>query len=57
MIFGYCRISTKGQSFDLQEDALKNAGCECVFKDVASGAKTKRPGLDDLLGQLRAGDI
>ncbi|MFU9929658.1 recombinase family protein [Klebsiella pneumoniae] len=57
MIFGYCRISTKGQSFDLQEDALKNAGCERVFKDVASGAKTKRPGLDDLLGQLRAGDI
>ena len=57
MIFGYCRISTKGQSFDLQEDALKNAGCERIFKDVASGAKTKRPGLDDLLGQLRAGDI
>jgi DNA invertase Pin-like site-specific DNA recombinase len=57
MIFGYCRISTKGQSFDLQEDALKNAGCERVFRDVASGAKTKRPGLDDLLGQLRAGDI
>lgn len=57
MIFGYCRISTKGQSFDLQEDALKNAGCERVFKDVASGAKAKRPGLDDLLGQLRAGDI
>lgn len=57
MIFGYCRISTKGQSFDLQEDALKNAGCERVFRDIASGAKTKRPGLDDLLGQLRAGDI
>lgn len=35
MIFGYCRISTKGQSFDLQEDALKNAGCERVFRDLS----------------------
>lgn len=57
VIFGYCRISTKGQSFDLQEDALKIAGCERVFKDIASGAKTNRPGLDDMLGQLRAGDV
>lgn len=57
VIFGYCRISTKGQSFDMQEDALRIAGCERVFKDIASGAKTNRPGLDEMLGQLRSGDI
>ena len=41
---------------DKRDDALKNAGCERIYQDVASGAKTARPALDALLGQLRAGD-
>jgi DNA invertase Pin-like site-specific DNA recombinase len=28
-----------------------------LFQDVASGSKTARPALDELLGQLRAGDM
>jgi len=55
--FGYARISTRDQSFDLQVDALQKAQCDEIFKEVASGAKTARPVLDDLLSRLRTGDI
>jgi hypothetical protein len=57
MHIGYARVSTKDQSLDLQVDALKNAGCEQVFREVASGAKTARPVLDDVLSRLREGDV
>ena len=57
MKIGYARVSTREQNLDLQVDALKVAGCERIYQDVASGAKTARPALDDLLGQLRAGDV
>ncbi len=57
MKIGYCRISTKGQNFDLQLDALNREGCEKIFKDIVSGSKSNRPGLDEMLSQLRAGDI
>jgi DNA invertase Pin-like site-specific DNA recombinase len=54
---GYARISTRDQSFDLQVDALQKAQCDEIFKEVASGVKTARPVLDDLLSRLRTGDI
>jgi DNA invertase Pin-like site-specific DNA recombinase len=57
MKIGYARVSTRDQHPDLQVDALRAAGCERVYQDVASGAKTARPALDALLGQLRAGDV
>jgi len=57
MKIGYARVSTRDQKLDLQIDALKRAGCERIFQDVASGSKTARPALDDLLRQLRAGDV
>jgi len=56
MTIGYARISTADQSTDLQVDALKAAGCERIFTDVASGAKASRPQLDAMLAQLRPGD-
>ena len=56
MKIGYARVSTADQSLDLQMDALKQAGCEKVFYDVASGARTARPGLQDALEYLRRGD-
>ena len=37
-------------------DALKKAGCERIFTDKISGARLARPGLDDALSHLRAGD-
>ena len=57
MKIGYARVSTRDQNLDLQTDALKLAGCERIYQDVASGSKAARPGLDELLGQLRAGDV
>ena len=56
MKIGYARVSTNDQSLDLQLDALKAAGCEKLFQDVASGASTARPGLSEALNYVRQGD-
>ena len=56
MRFGYARVSTLEQDEGLQLDALTAAGVDRVFTDKASGALECRPALDELLGQLRAGD-
>ena len=57
MRLGYASVSTKDQNFDLQVDALKKAQCDEIFKEVASGARSARPVLDDLLSRFRTGDI
>jgi DNA invertase Pin-like site-specific DNA recombinase len=57
MKLGYARVSTRDQNLDLQVDALKRAGCERIYQDIASGAKTARPALDEMLSQLRASDV
>ena len=57
MLIGYARVSTLEQRLDLQQDALRAAGCERVFTDTASGTKTERPGLAAALEACRAGDI
>ena len=56
MNIGYARVSTQDQNLDLQNDALKGAGCEKIYTDKMSGAKTDRPGLDEILGFIRKGD-
>lgn len=56
MLIGYARVSTPDQDLALQTDALTKAGCEKLFTDKASGAKTDRPGLADALRFARAGD-
>lgn len=53
---GYARVSTGEQDTALQTDALRKEGCERVFEDIVSGAKTDRPGLTAVLGYLREGD-
>lgn len=55
-LIGYARVSTPDQKLSLQHDALERAGCERVFDDQASGARTDRPGLAAALAYLRAGD-
>src|SRR5262245_4350729 len=57
MKLGYARVSTPDQSFALQVDALRQAGCTAVHQEVSSGARAARPVLDTLLTQLRRGDV
>ena len=57
MLIGYARISTADQNLNLQEDALKSAGCDRVFSDTASGATAERVGLKAAIEFLREGDV
>lgn len=46
MKIGYARVSTGLQNLDLQEGSLNKFGCEKIFTDHMSGAKSNRPGLE-----------
>jgi DNA invertase Pin-like site-specific DNA recombinase len=54
---GYARVSTGEQCFDMQVDALRAAGCERIYTEAVSGARTERPVLNELLRNVRAGDV
>lgn len=61
MIYGYARVSTKGQakdgnSLEGQTLLLKEAGAEKMFYDSFTGRKMERPEFDKLLALLREGD-
>lgn len=56
MLVGYCRVSTRGQTLDGQRDALLAYGCERIFEEVASGARSDRPILCEALDFARTGD-
>lgn len=57
-IFGYARVSSKEQNLDRQLDSLKQYVPDerDIFIDKLSGKDTNRPGLNNLLYTLRAGD-
>src|SRR5688572_346213 len=55
MLVGYARVSTNEQDDALQIDALKKIGCEKMFSDKISGAKSERPELLAALSYLRDG--
>lgn len=57
MHIGYARVSTDDQNLDLQNDALKAAGCEKIYEDRISGSKAQRPGLTLALEVAREGDV
>ncbi len=57
MLIGYARISTTNQNLDLQIDALTNAGCEKIYQDQISGSAISRPALDELIQDIRKGDV
>ena len=58
MKIGYARVSTREQaaSLDTQRAALQAAGCERVFEDTVSGARSDRPGMTAARSHLREGD-
>ena len=57
MLVGYARVSSTGQSLDIQNDALEAAGCEKVFAEKVSGRSTKdRIELGNAMDFVREGD-
>lgn len=61
MIYGYARVSTKGQakdgnSLEAQEIALRSAGAIKIYADAFTGTKANRPELDKLLAVMQSGD-
>ena len=56
MKIGYARVSTKEQLLSMQVEALKEAGFVKIYEEIASGAKTVRPVLDELMRNLREED-
>ena len=56
MLIGYARVSTRDQKAHLQLDALRDAGCEKIFEEAASGARRDRPELNAALDFMRSGD-
>ncbi len=56
MQVGYARVSTKDQDLSLQYEALKQADCDKIYEDKASGVKASRQGLNLALEVLRKGD-
>lgn len=54
---GYARVSTRGQSLDLQVDALVAAGAVRVFQEYASGATQFRMRWRECLEYLQPGNI
>ena len=56
-IFGYCRVSTDGQSLAAQHSQLHAAGCDKIFAEKISGAITERPELNKALAELQDGDV
>jgi DNA invertase Pin-like site-specific DNA recombinase len=51
---GYARVSSVGQSLDVQLEKLKT--CDRVFREKRSGLDRGRPALKQCLGYLREGD-
>ena len=56
MLVGYARVSTQEQDAELQLVALREAGCERIFEETASGAQRDRPQLAAALNYMRDGD-
>lgn len=61
MIYGYARVSTKGQakdgnSLEHQEQQLRENGAVEIYQDSFTGTKMDRPNLEKLLSKLQKGD-
>ncbi|GAN68235.1 recombinase family protein [Acetobacter orleanensis] len=52
---GYARVSTTGQTLELQLNTLKEFGCRRIYREKASGADAERPELRRLLASLKPG--
>ncbi len=53
---GYARVSSVGQSLDVQLDKLSDFGCEKIYQEKKSGTSSNRPELKKCLDYVRDGD-
>lgn len=58
MKLGYARVSTSEQQESLsnQKKQLEDYGCERIYTEVASGAKSRRPALSEAMKYSREND-
>ena len=57
LLYGYARVSTTGQSWDIQHEQLKAYGCDVIRSEKKSGTTTNgREELKILLEFIREGD-
>ena len=54
-LVGYARVSSVGQSLDVQLDKLRH--CDKVFQEKKSGTSDKRPNLQACLEYVREEDM
>ena len=57
MIFGYARVSTSTQSYSSQLDTLNDYGCEKIYSECVSGAKSERVEYNKMIEAMREGDV
>lgn len=62
MMYGYARVSSKSQAINgngLEEQitALTMAGCKVIYQEQYTGTTTERPKFQELLSNLKEGDI
>jgi DNA invertase Pin-like site-specific DNA recombinase len=53
---GYGRVSSVGQSLDVQLDKLSEVGCDVVFKETHTGTTDQRTQLQAMMQYVRKGD-
>ncbi|MHB1394843.1 MAG: recombinase family protein [Clostridia bacterium] len=61
MIYGYARVSTKGQetngnSLESQVAALQYNRCQEIIEESYTGTKTDRPKFSELINKLQSRD-
>ena len=63
MIYGYCRVSTKGQAKDgnsleaQEKEILSKYGNALVYKEAYTGTTTDRPVFKEVIDNLKKNDI
>ncbi|REB10035.1 recombinase family protein [Sporosarcina sp. BI001-red] len=55
-VYGYARVSTKGQDLEVQITDLTRENVEHIYQEKFTGTSTDRPQLKELLNILQGGD-